>query len=562
MLRKVNLGNVFLLMLIAVCFNACKGKRAADEKVIVTTPEQMDDKVSHNIRAVLQYANDNDGEINDQQKLSYPRLVDQFYKSNEYRGFWSSMEQWNPIADSMFYFIKNSRYFGLYPEDYHFNELDTLRQRIAIDSSVRMDAIAWTKADLLFTDALMKALKELKEGRMIADSVSIIHKENYIDSFFVKNLSQLKNDSSVTSLLKAVEPQNNEYLFLRTSLKEFVDSMDTREYLSLNYPYKDSLAFIKKTYQRLLQSNYGNAEIKSPDSATFTKALRKYQADHQLIVDGIAGPGVVRSLNNTDVYKFKQIAITLDRYKLLPKLPEKYIWVNIPGFKLKVWDADSLIMESKVIVGKSSTPTPIFSSAITDMVTYPQWTIPNSIIRKDILPQLKKDPGYLARKGFSLVSYQGETINPYTVNWMKYSKGIPWKVVQGSGDDNALGVFKFNFNNPYSVYLHDTNQRYLFKNSNRALSHGCVRVEKWQDLAFYIAQLDSLAMKNDQLAPYNADSIKTWINNKDRKKIMVKSRLPLYIEYFTVEGKNGKILFYDDIYKNDQFLAKKYFSGK
>ena len=143
------------------------------------------------------------------------------------------------------------------------------------------------------------------------------------------------------------------------------------------------------------------------------------------------------------------------------------------------------------------------------MVTYPQWTIPASIIRQDILPQLKKDPGYLTRKGFSLVSYEGETIDPYSVDWTKYSKGIPWKVVQGSGDDNALGVFKFNFNNPYSVYLHDTNQRYLFKNANRALSHGCVRVEKWQDLANYIAGLDSLAMKNNQPAAYNADSIKS-----------------------------------------------------
>ena len=191
------------------------------------------------------------------------------------------------------------------------------------------------------------------------------------------------------------------------------------------------------------------------------------------------------------------------------------------------------------------------------MVTYPQWTIPESIIKKEILPALKKDPGYLARKGFNLVDNKGETVDPYTVDWSKYKTGIPWKVVQGSGDDNALGIFKFNFNNPYSVYLHDTNQRYLFQNSERALSHGCVRVQKWQALAYYIARDDSIASADQgKTVSYNVDSIKTWIANKSRKRIMVKKRLPLFIEYFTCEAKNNKIVFYDDIYNEDRSLHK------
>jgi len=175
---------------------------------------------------------------------------------------------------------------------------------------------------------------------------------------------------------------------------------------------------------------------------------------------------------------------------------------------------------------------------------------------------LKNNPGYLASKGFSLVDSHGETVNPYTVNWSKYTKAIPWKIVQGSGDDNALGIFKFNFNNPYSVYLHDTNQRYLFQNSQRALSHGCVRVQKWEALAFYIAQNDSLATKEGEQLSYNTDSIKTWIANKARKTIMVKKRLPLFIEYFTCEAKNNKIVFYNDIYNEDKALEQKYFANR
>ena len=134
--------------------------------------------------------------------------------------------------------------------------------------------------------------------------------------------------------------------------------------------------------------------------------------------------------------------------------------------------------------------------------------------------------------------------------------------MQGSGDDNALGVLKFNFNNPYSVYLHDTNQRYLFSNSVRALSHGCVRVQKWRDLAFFIARNDSLNQTPDKKLAYTVDSIKRWLALKDRKRIIVKNRLPLFIEYFTCEAVNNKLVIYDDIYRNDQALSRKYFSNK
>ncbi len=276
--------------------------------------------------------------------------------------------------------------------------------------------------------------------------------------------------------------------------------------------------------------------------------------------DGKVNAKFINVLNNNDVEKFQRIAVTLDRYKLLPDtLPVTYIWVNLPAYFLKVWDHDTLVFESKVIVGKPTTPTPVLTSQISDMVTYPQWTIPESIIKKDILPALKKDPGYLARKGYNLIDAKGQVVNPFTINWAKYKKGIPWKVMQGSGDDNALGIFKFNFNNPYSVYLHDTNERYLFSNSARALSHGCVRVQKWEALAYYIARNDSLNQTENHQLSYNIDSIKTWLSNKDRKRIIVKSRLPLFIEYFTCEAKKDKLVFYDDIYNDDRMLAEKYF---
>lgn len=271
----------------------------------------------------------------------------------------------------------------------------------------------------------------------------------------------------------------------------------------------------------------------------------------------------MRLVNLSDVERFKRIAITLDRYKQLPRvMPEKYILVNLPSYYLHVWDHDSVAIVSRIICGKPDTRTPLLNSVISDMVTYPTWTVPTSIIAKQYLPKLKLNPNYLTKIGLHLVDRKGETVDPTTVNWSKYKKGIPYKVMQGSGDDNALGILKFNFSNPYAVYLHDTNQRYLFKNASRALSHGCVRVQQWQELAFFIARNDSMNRKPGDSIRYNTDSITTWLANKEKKRIPVKIGLPLFIAYFSCEAKGDKIRFYDDIYGEDKLMREKYFSNK
>ncbi|NCU05951.1 MAG: L,D-transpeptidase family protein, partial [Chitinophagaceae bacterium] len=258
----------------------------------------------------------------------------------------------------------------------------------------------------------------------------------------------------------------------------------------------------------------------------------------------------------------KRIAINLDRYKILPpEMPERYIWVNLPGYKLELWDNDTLRLESKVVVGKPNTRTPLLTSRISDMVTYPQWTIPNSIIMKEIVPALQRNPGYLAKKGYSLLTWEGEEVDPYSIDWTKYKKGIPYKIVQGSGDDNALGILKFNFPNKYSVYLHDTNQRYLFKNAKRALSHGCVRVQEWEKLTYYISSLDSTNFEDDP-SRIKSDSIKVWLERKEKHIVKVKTKLPVYFRYFTAIGKEGKLVFFEDIYNEDKQAREAYFLNK
>ena len=557
-------ANLILAALIFFFFSySCRTKHAAIEKQIVATPEEMDSKVGDNIKAVLQYALDNNGKINDSIKLSLTAIVDSFYHKNDYVSIWSKDEKWEPLADSLYNFIEGSEAYGLFPSDYHYKEIRTLKTAILNDSLVRKDANVWTKAELMLSDAFMRISKHLRQGRLLPDSISLSADTTLTNDFFIKNLTTVIDNNALLPLLNSLEPKHTGYIELKKGLKIFTDSMNRKVYTYILYPNKDSLVFIRNLQKRLQESNYLDTAIKHLDSAQLAMAVKSFQKKKGIKADGKITASLVRSLNATDAENFKRIAINIDRYKQLPyHLPEKYIWVNLPAYYLRVFDNDTIVFESKTIVGKPTTPTPKLNSEITDMVTYPQWTIPNSIIKKDILPAMKKSADYLARKGFHLVDLKGETVDPYSVNWAKYSKGIPYKILQGSGDDNALGILKFNFNNPYSVYLHDTNQRYLFKNTARALSHGCVRVQEWEKLAYYIAENDSINQKPDNPPGYNIDSIKSWLVNKERKRIIVKNRIPLFIRYFTCEGKNGKVIFYDDIYSEDKRLREKYFAGK
>jgi murein L,D-transpeptidase YcbB/YkuD len=550
-------------ILLGILFYSCESKHPASEPQIIEKPAEMNKHVNENIEAVLKYASENNGKINDSIRLNVFPVVEAFYKATDFRNVWSSNEEWLPLADSLFNFISNSEAYGLYPADYHYQEIENIKNRLLDDTIAKKDATFWTKVDLLLTDGFMQITKHLKQGRLLPDSLSLSADSTLTDKFFAKNLKEVLETRTLTGVLDSLEPLHHGYLELKKSLPSFLEKMDRKVYTYIRYPAKDSIVLVKNLQKRFQEEALVPMPVEVPDSLHFSEMIKKVQKAKGLVADGKISATLVRKLNSTGVERFKRIAITLDRYKQLPShLPDVFIWVNLPGYYLQLWDHDSVLIYSKIIVGKPSTRTPALNSNITDMVTYPQWTIPESIIKKEILPGLKRNAGYLARKGYSLVNYEGETIDPYNVNWQKYNTGIPYKVVQGSGDDNALGVLKFNFNNPYRVYLHDTNQRYLFKNSSRALSHGCVRVQEWEQLALYIARNDSIHLKVGDTLSYTTDSIKNWLLNKERRRIIVKNKIPLFIRYFTCEGKDGKILFYDDIYGEDKALRDKYFSNK
>lgn len=558
----------FSILVILVMLCSCNRKDNSKNEDIVTDPKAMDKKIAGNISEALKLASAKAGKLDDSTVFKMVDVIREFYGETDYRPVWSSTEKWQPMADSLFQFLINAEQEGLFPGDYHSGNLQLLKKKLDTDSLSRMDAALWTKADLLLSDGFMRIVKDLKLGRLQTDSVSLNKDSVLQNKFYINVLQELAEKKLFTKTLNALQPVHKGYWELKKGIRNFVDSMDRQAYTPVNYPYKrgnakDSLFFIKTLQKRLFESNCIEFTDKMPDSTQLAKAVKKYQVQNGLEADGKYGRILVGSMNSNDIERFKRIAITLDKYKQLPeKMPEKYIWVNIPGYYLWLVNNDTVVFESKIICGKPETRTPLLTAEISDMITYPTWTVPNSIIVKQYLPRLKNNPNYISKIGLQLKDNKGDTVDPYSVNWSKYTRGIPYKVMQASGDNNSLGVIKFNFNNPYFVYLHDTNQRYLFKNASRALSHGCVRVQEWEKLAYYIADNDSILSTKKESLRYTADSIRNWIAHKERKRIDVKNHIPLFIRYFSCEGKNGKIKFYEDIYGEDKLLMEKYFAKK
>ena len=559
--------NVIVLFILLVCMAvACNSNKASPgEQSLITTEEKLEEVKEESLENLLSFALEHAGKLDDSSRLKFPALVSSSYDENDFVARWSRRQEWLPQVDSLLVLIANPARYGLFSSDFHAARLLQLKRIIDTDSVMRLDAVLWSKADLLFTDASLQLLHDIRYGRLGNDSQSLRNDTSRRAREILQLQQQLMNAGSMQAFIRDLEPQYPGYHALKAALPAFLDSMDQRTYTYVAYPFKkndaaDSLRFIRKLQQRLEESDCLSAGNALPDSSGLDAAIRKYQKMKGQKPDGKISAALVKIMNNSDQEKLHRIAITLDRYKLLPdSVPPRYIWVNLPAFHMQVHDGDSIALESRIICGKPITPTPLLTSAISDMITYPTWTVPASIIAKQYLPKLKNNPNYLSRIGLKLINAEGETISGSSVNWSKYSKGIPYKVMQASGDNNALGVIKFNFSNPHSVYLHDTNERYLFKNASRAYSHGCVRVQEWEKLASWIARNDSLNLKPGDTLRYTADSVRNWIAARKNRRILVKNRIPLYITYFSCEGINGRVKFYDDIYGDDKALREKYF---
>jgi len=529
----------------------------------VQTAAELRHKASGLLKELVDGALSRNGYTRDSIRLSEPAVVSYIYGRNAFTPAWSDSMHWLPAGDSLYHFILEAKFFGLFPEDYHISEIRPIREKMETDTlfrDERKDAALWARADILLTDAFLRIVKDIKLGRLPNDSITLRRDSVLGPEYLHGQFDALKQSGNMTRIAERLEPAQLGYRELKKGIPSFLAQAENRVYTKVPSSKADPVLFKKLLQKRLFESGYLAFDSVAADSSQLAAAVKSYQKAKGIAVDGVAGETTLRMMNESDDEKFARIALSMDKFKLLPeKMPPAYVWVNAAGNYLEVVENGVVKLFSKVICGKARTRTPALNSAISMLITYPQWVPPPSIVRKEILPAVKKNPAYLAKKGFSLLDSKGEEVDPFSVDWSKYSKGVPYRIVQGSGDANALGIMKFHFDNKYSVYLHDTNQRYLFASPMRSLSHGCVRVQEWEKLAWYIIDNDSLGGRNTRA---RVDSVQSWLQKKQKRNISIKNKLPVFIRYITCEGRDGKIIFHDDPYGEDRRLIQTWFPGR
>jgi murein L,D-transpeptidase YcbB/YkuD len=286
------------------------------------------------------------------------------------------------------------------------------------------------------------------------------------------------------------------------------------------------------------------------------EAVKHFQKRNGLKADAVVGPATVKILNQSINERITKIRLNLDRIKWLKKRDAKrHVIINIPDFRLYFEEDGKLIQTMRVITGKPNHPTPIFSDTVEYIVLNPYWNIPKSIIQKEMIPKLMRNPNAMARQGIEIHAGWGkdaEKISGGSVNWAqwRYSKTMPFRFAQVPGTKNALGKVKFLFPNKFSVYMHDTPTKHLFKRNKRAFSHGCIRLQKPREL------MRTFSTFNDNL---DFDDAQKILKGKKKTYVNLKEKVPIDVVYLTAWiDYDGKLQFRDDVYHYDEMQLKSF----
>ena len=280
--------------------------------------------------------------------------------------------------------------------------------------------------------------------------------------------------------------------------------------------------------------------------------IKEAQRQFSLLADGTLRSTTIRQLNVPLSVRLKQLNIAINYYRWLYCLAQNQsvIVVNIPAAYLKVYRNDKVMLEMRMILGKPSTPTPTLASTVTEVILYPYWHVPYSIATKELLPAIKKNPGYIDAGNYQVLNKSGKIMDPYAINWQALSaKYFPYTIRQSTGCDNALGLLKLNFYNPFGVYLHDTPNKTLFMFGNRYYSHGCMRMEEPM-------KLGHLILKNNSIAIDTLEQ-KGCLRNQSPITVKANDRMPV-VAWYNPAGvdSTGRVLFYEDVYGKFDWMKK------
>lgn len=514
--------------------------------------------------------------------------VHAIYAANKYQSFWLDSLSRNPRVDTLFSYLFDIEKHGLQSGQLG---IDTLFRFYKEMNGETIDYYGIARLDIGLSNLYLKYCSGLTYGFInLADTLENHNiKLQQPDSAFISNCFS-KIQDSLSYFLRKIQPKSATYLALideREKLKILADSV----FDSIpNLTGKETIKFgaihpiIPLIARRLMIS--GEIPFDSAYNKNYVAfdeklliGLDVFRKKTGLLIDKEIGNQTINALNIPFPDYIEKINANLERlrWKHLNPENEKHIHVNVADMTLEAFRADTVTLRMKVCVGKPpKNKTPILQSKIYELKLNPTWTVPNSIIVKEISKIALVDTNYFDRLNIRIFR-KGMEVNPNDVPWNLLSKKYqPYILVQDSGAINALGRIKFNFHNKYSVYLHDTNLKSAFNRHNRALSHGCVRVEKPLALAYFCLpeikdinnkkQIEKSDILKDKIrysigykpkSKTGKDSLRNNVRSLKLEKVWINPPIPIIIEYKTCYlNEQGWVQFRNDIYNLDNELIK------
>ena len=508
-------------------------------------------------------------------RLEIDGQLQRFYRALDYRAAWSNRRAIERLVEV----IAESVDDGLKPSDYHYDEIRRFAENPPESPALK------ARADLLMTDALFSLLSHMRSGKVMPRTLDpnwnipmpkpgLNHDQSLMMAVmggkFPEMISSLRRSSpgylplrkALARHRKIAEDGGWQPVYQGPTIEK-VGQVDRRMplirqrlILSGDLSADAPLPSIKPLSADSSATGAPPAPPIPPDmvyTQELFDAVMAFQKRHGLSVDGIIGLETLNAMNYPAALRADQIRVNLERERWHSGiLGGTYVMVNIPAFTVEYVKDNVVRWNSRVIVGKPETQTPVITAQIQSIIFNPRWVIPSGILTKEAIPAIRKDMGYLSKHRLTVVDGKGKPVDPSRVNWYG-NGGFPYRLVQASGDDGSLGRIKFNMPNRFTVYMHDTPTKPLFERARRAYSHGCVRVDKPFELA------EHLFRDSEQ---WSLKKIEAAINTGKTRMIPLSVRVPVFFLYQTAFADGGKVSFRDDIYNRDKELLEALDSSK
>lgn len=510
------------------------------------------------------------------------RDVGELYRLSGYRLFWIDRSGTaNVQARSAIEVLAAAEAEGLRAQDYAPGVLGAL-----IDDARADDPHSLVRADVALTAAVLRYAEDLHIGRVEPSLFQTTDLAVDVDRPDFDRLTQgaaLVRAEDPATALERLRPADPAYAALRQALAEARSALAAqawepippgptlrigdrddrvpliRDRMRASGDFAPMSVPVAEAAPRIGSATVGETPVDAPPEvdplvydAPLADAVEAFQARHNLVVDGIVGPATLGAMNQGPADRVAAILGTMERLRWHPQpMTDTRIEVNIAAQRLHLFEEGDLIREMRVVVGRPSRPTPLFSSALTWLEWNPTWTMPVSIAERDYLDRLRDDPTYLADNGYTLYSSWSADrvpVDATRIDWSTVGRDIrSFMIRQSPGPNNALGKVKFMMANSFSVYLHDTPSRHLFNRDQRLYSSGCVRVQDPMWLAEYL-------LKDNAYWQRIREGV---LNSWQTTRVNLDTPMPLHLLYETAEvGPTGDLIVYPDAYGLDSRLTE------